>query len=648
MRWLVLHATIFSCLLLGGSAASAGYTTYYVDSSDGNEVVKETSAQSAWKSLAKLDGVELQPGDKILLKAGCRFAGRLHPKGSGAAGKPIVIDRYGDGADPVVAGQGKVENTIRLHNQHHWEIRNLTVTNTDGGGWDDEGRAIRRAVYVTVEDAGDVEHIHLKNLEIRDVRGMYRFAGNSTNGGIICQVLGDRKPARFVDLRIEDCVFRTKSIDRYPVVVTSAWKQDPACEVVWTNNTLDHAGRAHIVIPADQWPRKLVYYFDPEVRKVFPLEKTAAPVSPFSGRVGCEDIFSEMAARLKRSPSFFEATRLKKGTWLFKHSPRDKEYSLWATAAMTLGYYGELRALGFVPPWIENEDKILDAWIDAVNQHLDPKTNLLEGPDQGSADQGNMRYLSHSYDWQLRNRVFMADRYTLPPGGLHGRDPMPTQAAAIKCFNAKPWATNAYAACNFIGKEMKSHCEILRAAGKDQNDEIVQMLHRMIDAQFVEGHWGAKGSPDGNMKMLVTYCSHDWPIPDHKQLIDYTLSFATEKAGFAGRGCTSFNQMWSLAEARRQFPGGYRGAEIDRYTAMTFVTFLNNWDEKANFYGSNWSGKHNNGVPLFMCHLMLDLPVMRGSAVYNWRQNRIIDRDKNGKIKRNRVIYQTPGFLFYD
>lgn len=66
------------------------------------------------------------------------------------------------------------------------------------------------------------------------------------------------------------------------------------------------------MIPADQWPRKLVYCFDPEVRKVFTLDKTAAPVSPFTGRVGCEDIFSEMAAEqikeiIKSNPKMPEA-----------------------------------------------------------------------------------------------------------------------------------------------------------------------------------------------------------------------------------------------------------------------------------------------------------------------------------------------------
>ena len=130
------------------------------------------------------------------------------------------------------------------------------------------------------------------------------------------------------------------------------------------------------------------------------------------------------------------------------------------------------------------------------------------------------------------------------------------------------------------------------------------------------------------------------------KLIDFTLSRATEKAGFAGRGCSSFNQMFSLAEARRQHPDGYRGDEIDKYTAMTFITFLNNCNEQLNFYAGNWSGKHNNGVPCFMPHLMLDLPVMRASTVYNWREGPILIRGKDGTIRRNKVIYQTKGFPF--
>jgi hypothetical protein len=73
------------------------------------------------------------------------------------------------------------------------------------------------------------------------------------------------------------------------------------------------------------------------------------------------------------------------------------------------------------------------------------------------------------------------------------------------------------------------------------------------------------------------------------------------------------------------------------------LTFVN---DKTNFYGNTWLGKHNNGVPLVMAHLMLDLPLMRVSTVYNWREGPIITRGKDGTIRRNKVIYQTKGFPF--
>ncbi len=634
---------------------SPGDTTYYVDSGDGSDDHKGTSARSAWKSLAKFDGIELQPGDKILLKAGCLFAGPLHPRGSGVEGKPIVIDRYGDGADPAVAGQGKVENTIRLHNQHHWEIHNLTVTNTDGGGWDDAGRAIRRAVYVTAEDAGDVEHVYLSNLEIRDVRGTYRFAGHQTNGGIICRVTGTSKKTRLVDLRIEGCTFHTNSIDRYPAVVTSSWKKDPACEVVWKDNTLDHAGRAHIVIPADQWPRKLVYYFDPEARQVFSLPKTAPPISPLTGRVGCEDIFSEMAARLKRSWSFFEATRVKEGEWLFADHPGGKVHHVDDGARVSptysLAYYGELRALGFIPPWLDAdrpgmrqaEDAILQRWVEQL---------ATVGVDREA-------------DWTIRNRVFenktphakprtgASFLRSLSPGGV--APDLTTRQSTLAYFNSLPWQRNPYSACGRIGHALNLHIAKRHAAGQEPLDDAYHYVKELVGRQFEpdRGYWGGQDAgfvsrTGGNMKILCTYAQFDWEIPSPKAIIDFHLSGATDKAGFEGSGCSAFNQMHPLAAIFRQYPdlSGYRGEEIDRYTAMTFMTFLNNFNDKTNFYGTAWLGKHNNGVPLFMAHLMLDLPIMRVSTVYNWREGPILTRGADGTIRRNKVIYQTKGFPF--
>jgi hypothetical protein len=79
---------------------------YFLDSEHGNDDAKGLSARQAWKTLAKINALTCHPGDRILLKSGCVFMGQLAPKGSGAPGKPIVIDRYGEGDRPVIDGGG--------------------------------------------------------------------------------------------------------------------------------------------------------------------------------------------------------------------------------------------------------------------------------------------------------------------------------------------------------------------------------------------------------------------------------------------------------------------------------------------------------------------------------------------------------------
>jgi hypothetical protein len=198
-----------------------------------------------------------------------------------------------------------------------------------------------------------------------------------------------------------------------------------------------------------------------------------------------------------------------------------------------------------------------------------------------------------------------------------------------------------------IGKYIKSHAEVVRAKGLDPaKDEIIMMLHEMIDAKFVNGRWGKGGNPDGNMKMLVTYCTYNWPIPDHKALIDFMLDYANGQ--FKGRGCHAMNQVWVLANTRRMYPDGYRGAEIDNALGQSLLTFLENWDENLNFYGNVWSAKHNLCMVHYMAQLLLDIPFKRGSGIYNWRLVPVITRHEDGTVTRNKVTYTTPGYPFYD
>ncbi|WP_254448480.1 right-handed parallel beta-helix repeat-containing protein [Spirosoma rhododendri] len=94
-----------SALLLSLLVVPAAFsqTTYYVaaNGSDGNS---GRSVDSPFQSLAKASSLSLQPGDQVLLRRGDTFRGTLYVRQSGASGNPIVVDAYGSGNKPVIAG----------------------------------------------------------------------------------------------------------------------------------------------------------------------------------------------------------------------------------------------------------------------------------------------------------------------------------------------------------------------------------------------------------------------------------------------------------------------------------------------------------------------------------------------------------------
>lgn len=77
-------------------------TTYYVDCAAGTDTNNGAAPTTAWKSLAKASSAPLNPGDGIVLKQGCNFAGPLTVSRSGTASSNIIVASYGTGAAPVI------------------------------------------------------------------------------------------------------------------------------------------------------------------------------------------------------------------------------------------------------------------------------------------------------------------------------------------------------------------------------------------------------------------------------------------------------------------------------------------------------------------------------------------------------------------
>ena len=76
--------------------AAAG-TVYYVDSRGGKDSASGTSEATAWRSLHRVNAVELRAGDTVRFKRGGDWQGTLRLRSSGTAASPISVEPYGKG-----------------------------------------------------------------------------------------------------------------------------------------------------------------------------------------------------------------------------------------------------------------------------------------------------------------------------------------------------------------------------------------------------------------------------------------------------------------------------------------------------------------------------------------------------------------------
>ncbi|HEX8376349.1 MAG TPA: right-handed parallel beta-helix repeat-containing protein, partial [Pedobacter sp.] len=96
--------TVFILLFITVQSNAANY--YF--SAKGKDSNSGMRSNAPWKSLSKLAGLKLNPGDSILLKRGEYFEGALELTYSGSVNKPIVIAAYGKGNKPVLTGAKQV------------------------------------------------------------------------------------------------------------------------------------------------------------------------------------------------------------------------------------------------------------------------------------------------------------------------------------------------------------------------------------------------------------------------------------------------------------------------------------------------------------------------------------------------------------
>jgi hypothetical protein len=210
----------------------------YVDCETGSDSHNGASPGQAWKSLERANREVLGPDDQLLLKAGCQFIGQLAPTGSGAPGRPVVVDSYGPGSRPLIAAAGRFPEALRLRNQEYWVVQNLELTNTGP-----TREPFRYGVRLIAHDFGTMHHIHLKNLYIHDVNGSLKKSRGEGQGIVFEN--GGTPLSRFDDLLIQDCTLvRTdrNGICGYTPYPVSRDPWFPNLNVVIRGNLLEDIG----------------------------------------------------------------------------------------------------------------------------------------------------------------------------------------------------------------------------------------------------------------------------------------------------------------------------------------------------------------------------------------------------------------------
>lgn len=166
-------AAVAPVMVGGGATGAAAATTrtYYI-SEDGSDQNSGTTPGSAWRTLAKLGGVQLRAGDTILLERGSTWKGALRVPQSGTSSDRIVVGAYGTGKRPRLT----TGDCVRIEGS--W----ITVS----------GLRVERCEWAGISVTGDNVRIQ-DNITTRNVAGVHVATGAENTVVVRNKVLHNRR-----------------------------------------------------------------------------------------------------------------------------------------------------------------------------------------------------------------------------------------------------------------------------------------------------------------------------------------------------------------------------------------------------------------------------------------------------------------------
>lgn len=188
---------IVTALLLSANAFAG--QSYYLDAQGGDDSRDGLTAETAWKSLDKIEQIALKEGDQLLLKRGTNFKGSLILNNvMGSESAPIVVDAYGEGELPVIDAAA-TGSAVELNSCSYVHVKNLELTSdAKKAEKAEKAKTDHHGVLLTSTKTTSCSHILLQGLYIHDTFNLDKAQGR----GIISNA---KDLKRLEDLTVENC-----------------------------------------------------------------------------------------------------------------------------------------------------------------------------------------------------------------------------------------------------------------------------------------------------------------------------------------------------------------------------------------------------------------------------------------------------------
>jgi hypothetical protein len=171
-------ALVVATLLLV-AADRAGATNYYLRAG-GDDAAAGTSHATAWRTLARVTAVDLEPGDRVLLEGRATFAGSLviGPEDAGTRRRMVTIRSFGGGRATIDAGTAR---GVFVHDAGGVQLIDLNVV---GAGRANGNRTDGIAFYSDVAVPGTrFARIRVRSVDVSGFGGAgLSLGGYATDG----------------------------------------------------------------------------------------------------------------------------------------------------------------------------------------------------------------------------------------------------------------------------------------------------------------------------------------------------------------------------------------------------------------------------------------------------------------------------------